>query len=177
MTVPGTFAVHCRPILRPPPQQYAARYSNGLSNGQSGLAPGNPHLGGVKTLPTDGVHGCFVGNGLDRSGDVCRCCMVKIYAAPTPQQYLPVANLNGSNLLRLGSRVHSQNPICREGSRPSLQMGFTGALGNGLDRSGDVCRTLPGKICDPYTAAIFYHSNGNVPEWHINKVRNREPHL
>ena len=24
-----------------------------------------------------GVHGCFVGNGLDRSGDVCRCCMVK----------------------------------------------------------------------------------------------------
>ena len=34
--------------------------------------------GGVKTPPYRyGVHGCFVGNGLDRSGDVCRCCMVK----------------------------------------------------------------------------------------------------
>ena len=32
---------------------------------------------GSRPLPTDGVHGCFVGNGLDRSGDVCRCCMVK----------------------------------------------------------------------------------------------------
>ena len=32
---------------------------------------------GSRPLPTDGIHGCFVGNGLDRSGDVCRCCMVK----------------------------------------------------------------------------------------------------
>ena len=32
---------------------------------------------GSRPLPTDEVHGCFVGNGLDRSGDVCRCCMVK----------------------------------------------------------------------------------------------------
>ena len=32
---------------------------------------------GSRPLPTNGVHGCFVGNGLDRSGDVCRCCMVK----------------------------------------------------------------------------------------------------
>ena len=35
-------------------------------------------VGRSRPLPTDGVHGCFVGNGLDRSGDVCRCCMVKI---------------------------------------------------------------------------------------------------
>ena len=32
---------------------------------------------GSRPLPTNGVHGCFVGNGLDRTGDVCRCCMVK----------------------------------------------------------------------------------------------------
>ena len=38
----------------------------------------NGSCGGVKTPPYKiGVHGCFVGNGLDRSGDVCRYCMVK----------------------------------------------------------------------------------------------------
>ena len=40
-------------------------------------AVGQTSAEGSRPLPTDGVHGCFVGNGLDRSGDVCRCCMVK----------------------------------------------------------------------------------------------------
>ena len=38
----------------------------------------NGNCGGVKTPPYDtAARGCFVGNGLDRSGDVCRYCMVK----------------------------------------------------------------------------------------------------
>ena len=40
-------------------------------------AVGQASAEGSRPLPTDGVHGCFVGNGQDRSGDVCRCCMVK----------------------------------------------------------------------------------------------------
>ena len=38
----------------------------------------NGNCGGVKTPPYDAAAcGCFVGNGLGRSADVCRYCMVK----------------------------------------------------------------------------------------------------
>ena len=84
-------------------------------------------------------------NGLDRSGDVCRTLPGRLYAAPTPQQYFTMQQRQRLERSRLFLEL--QNPICREGLGPSLQMGFTGVLvGNGLDRSGDVCRTPPGRL-------------------------------
>ncbi len=68
----GEFAGRCRGLRprRPAGGARAAAFWDNAAVGQASAA-------GSRPLPTDGVHGCFVGNGLDRSGDVCRCCMVK----------------------------------------------------------------------------------------------------
>ena len=69
----------------PGPQLTGKHLLSGLCCGPDMSGPyrvtmANGSCGGVKTPPyRSGVHGCFVGNGLDRSGNVCRYCMVKHY--------------------------------------------------------------------------------------------------
>ena len=67
----GKFVSRCRGGVPDAPRgvRAAAFWDN--------AAVGQASAEGSRPLPTDGVHGCFVGNGQDRSGDVCRCCMVK----------------------------------------------------------------------------------------------------
>ena len=100
-----------------------------------------------------GVHGCFVGNGLDRSGDVCRLLHGKTLLRRRGRA-CPARSLPASTCLRFMLRAGHARPLprhngkrqLRRGQDPSLQIGVHGCfVGNGLDRSGDVCRLLHGK--------------------------------
>ena len=97
---------------------------------------------GSRPLPTNGVHGCFVGNGLDRSVGCRKRCAHPL--APSVRGLRPQA---------VGERTVRLPEIFWAMARFSRSVSIR--WGNGLDRSGDVCRCCMVKYCCGVGAAYM----------------------
>ena len=86
---------------------------------------GNPH-GGVKTPLRCAVHGCFVGSGLDRSGEVCGC-----HPLHGRDKSLPYAKQNAVSAQEAAFLYDFQNSLST-GYSPSSLIFFRASTSSGL---------------------------------------------